>query len=81
MLRYSDLVGILAQEGFSEVAHGLFAYSQPGASPWLVACPSGPDGYVDIADVLLNLQKPIPYLDIRNRLVRRLESWPKPPGA
>ncbi len=60
MLHYDDLLGILAHEGFFEVAHGSFAYHQTGADPWFMRCTPDPDGYVDIGHVLWNLQLPTP---------------------
>ena len=63
---------IMAVEQFEEVSEGVFRYQQAGSSPWFLFCVSDPDGFIDVARLVLNISLTTPYIDVQQRLIRAL---------
>ena len=72
-LAYRIVQEILRAEQFIEVADGYFVYHQEEAAPWLLYCPPDSEGYIDAIPLLEDIQRPTPYIDVQQRLVRRIE--------
>ena len=72
-LAYRIVQEILRAEQFIEVANGYFVYHPEEASPWLLYCPPDPEGYIDVIPLIRNILRPTPYIDVQQRLVRRIE--------
>ncbi len=60
-------------EQFTEILPGRFSYHQAGTDPWLLYCPPDSEGYIDVIPLLEDIQRPTPYIDVQQRLVRRIE--------
>lgn len=72
-LSYQIIREIMQAEQFTEILPGHFGYYQAGMDPWLLYCPPDSEGYIDAIPLIRNIQRPTPYIDVQQRLVRRIE--------
>ena len=72
-VRYQVIREIMQSELFTEILPGHFGYHQAGMEPWFISSAPDSEGYVDAIDLLRDILRPTPYIDVQQRLVRRIE--------
>ena len=72
-LSYQIIREIMQAEQLTEILPGHFIYHQAGTDPWLLYCPPDSEGYIDAVPLIRNILRPTPYIDVQQRLVRRIE--------
>ena len=68
----------MQSEQFTEILPGHFGYYLAGTEPWFISSAPDPEGYVDAIDLIKDILRPTPYIDVQQRLVRRIEEALRP---